>query len=169
MPNVTATIQLGLAALITGSPVVGSSQAAVNLQPGVALSNGTGAGQADTVWWTQSTLTASATETWDFAGTLRDQLNNLVTFARIKALLVFASASNTNNIVIGGGASTITTLFGATTHTTPVRPGGFVCWATGINDAIGYAITAGSADLLQIGNGAGSSSTYQICAVGASA
>ena len=167
MANITATVQLTLSALITGAPVVGSSQASLTQQPGIALTSGTGAGQADTAWWTTSTLTASSNETWDFAGTLRDPLNNLVTMARIKALMIWAAAGNTNNIVVGGGGTTITTLFGATTHTTSVRPGGFVCWSVGPNDATGYTITSGSADLLQIANGAGSSSTYTIAAIGA--
>ena len=170
MATVTSTVQLTLNALITGTPVVGASQATLSLQPGTAFASGTAAGQADTAWWTQSTLGASATETWDFAGTLRDQLNNLVTMARIKALMVFANANNTNTVVVGGGGTTITSLFGATTHTTSVRPGGFLVWCAGANDAVGYPITSGSADLLQIGNGgAGSSVTYQIAAIGASA
>jgi hypothetical protein len=170
MPNVSSTVQFALSTLITGSPTVGASQASLNLTPGVALGTGTAAGQADTAWWTQSTLVASASETWDFAGTLRDQLNNLVTFARVKALVVIANSGNTNNVVIGGGATTISTLFGATTHTTAVRPGGFVAWCAGLNDATGYVITSGTADLLQIANsGAGSSVTYQIAAIGASA
>jgi hypothetical protein len=170
MPNVQSTIQLAVAASITGVPAVGSSQAALNLQPGVALTSGTGAGQAGIAWWTSSTLGASATETWDFAGTLRDLLNNLVTLARIKALIVSAAAGNTNNVVVGGGATTLATLFGATTHTTPVRPGGTVAWFVGSNDATGYVVTGGTADLLQIGNsGAGSTVGYTIAAIGCSA
>lgn len=170
MANVTASVQLNVSATITGAPNVGGSQASLSLQPGVALAAGTAAGQTDVAWFDQRTLAASATETLDFAGTLRDPLNNLVTMVRMKALVIFASANNTNNVVVGGGGTTITTLFGATTHTTPVRPGGFVCWCVGMNDAIGYGITSGTADLLQIANGgAGSTVTYQVAVFGASA
>jgi hypothetical protein len=165
-----ATLQFSLAANIVGAPVVGASQAALTLSLGWNLVNGTGAGQADMAWWTQSTLAASATETWDFAGTLRDLLNNLVTLARIKALVVTAAAGNTNNVVVGGGATTLANLFGATTHTTPVRPGGTVAWFSGSNDATGIVVTSGSADLLQVANsGAGTSVTYTIAVIGASA
>jgi hypothetical protein len=165
-----STIQFSMAAAIVGTPAVGASQAALNLPLGWNLVNGTGAGQADTAWWVQSTLAASTSETWDFAGTLRDLLNNLITLARIKALVVTAAAGNTNNVVIGGGATTLATLFGATTHTTPVRPGGTVAWFVGANDAVGYTVTSGTGDLLQVGNsGAGSSVTYTIAVIGASA
>jgi hypothetical protein len=167
---VQSTIQFTIGATITGAPNVGSSQAALNLPLGWAFPSGTGAGQADVAWWMYSTLAASTSETWDFAGTLRDLLNNLVTMARLKALVVTAAAGNTNNVVVGGGATTITTLFGATTHTTSLRPGETVAWFSGSNDATGKVITAGSADLLQIANsGAGSTVSYTIAAIGCSA
>jgi hypothetical protein len=164
-----SSIQLSVSANIVGAPAVGAAQASLNLPLGWAFPNGTGAGQADVAWWTQSTLAASASETWDFAGTLRDLLNNLVTMARLKALVISAAAGNTNNVVVGGGTTTITTLFGATTHTTALRPGETVVWFSGSNDATGKVITSGSADLLQIANsGAGTTVGYTIAAIGCS-
>jgi hypothetical protein len=166
-----STVQLSVAANIALAPsVIVASQATLSQQLGWAFTNGTGAGQADQAWFDSRTLSASATETIDFAGTLRDPLNTLIALARLKALIISAAAGNTNNVVIGGGATTITTLFGATTHTTALRPGETVAWFSGSNDATGKVITAGSADLLQIANsGAGSTVAYTIAAIGCSA
>jgi len=61
------------------------------------------------------------------------------------------------------------TLLGAT-HTLTLRPGAFVAVGTGAADATGYAVTATTADLLKIANsGAGTSVTYDIHIIGASA
>jgi hypothetical protein len=166
-----SSVQLTLAANIALTPnVIVASQATLSQQLGWAMTNGTGAGQADLAWFDSRTLSASSSETIDFAGTLRDPLNTLISMARLKALVISAAAGNTNNVVVGGGATTITTLFGATTHTTALRPGETVAWFSGSNDATGKVITSGSADLLQIANsGAGTTVGYTIAAIGCSA
>jgi hypothetical protein len=173
MPLTTAQISLNVVANQASSPTVGA--AAATLSPAGAYSTAlaatlaAGAGLADTGWWSTRTLTASANETIDFAGTLVDPFGATVTFARLKALVIAANASNINNVVIGGGATTMTTLFGATTHTTPCRPGGVVMWMTGTADATGYTLTSGSSDLLQIANSGGTTSVvYTIIALGVS-
>ncbi|CAM5376651.1 hypothetical protein SCALM49S_02945 [Streptomyces californicus] len=73
-------------------------------------------------------------------------------------------------MVVGAASSNPwATLLGAT-HTLTVRPGGFVAVGTGVADAIGYAVTASTGDLLKIANsGAGSAVTYDIHIIGASA
>lgn len=135
----------------------------------LGLANGTGANQADRIFHDTRTLTASANEDLDLAGVLTDAFGATITFARIKALIVAADAANTNNVIVGGAATNqFVNWVGAATHTVTVRPGGVLLLAGG--DATGYAVTAGTGDLLRVANSAGGTSvTYSIVLVGASA
>jgi hypothetical protein len=130
---------------------------------------GTGAGAADRIWSDQRTIAASGTDDLDLAGVLTGVFGSTVTFARIRAIVVAAASGNTNNVVIGAAAANgFATWAGAATHTVNVRPGGFFCIAN--TDATGYAVTGGTADILRIANsGAGTSVTYDIYLIGASA
>lgn len=133
------------------------------------LTSGTGANQADRMFHDQRTLTASATEDLDLAGSLTDPLSGAtMTFARIKMLLVTAASANTNNVNVTRPASNGVPLFLAASDGIPVRPGGGFLWAA--SDATGVAVTAGTGDLLTFTNSAGSTSvTYDVIIIGASA
>lgn len=135
----------------------------------IALATGTAAGQADKVWSDTRTLAASASEDLDLTGTLVDAFGATITLARVKGLIVYAAAANTNDVVIGGASSNgWTGPFGGATHTLAVRPGGLLTlFAPGTT---GYTVTAGTGDLLHVANsGAGSSVTYDVVVIGASA
>lgn len=134
-----------------------------------AMVNGVAAGQADTVWHDQRTIAPSSNDDLDLAGVLAGLLGGTVTFARIKGILVAASSANANNVVVGAAAANPwATLLGAT-HTLQVRPGAAFCAFAGEGDSTGYAVTAGTGDILRIANGgAGTSVTYDIILVGAS-
>lgn len=133
------------------------------------LTSGTGADQADRIWHDQRTLTASSTENLDLAGVLTDSFGATVTFARVKLLWIYAAAGNTNNVIVGGEATNgWATWVGAAAHTVTIRPGGLMFLAA--PDATAYAVTAGTGDLLKIANsGGGSSVTYDVIVIGASA
>jgi hypothetical protein len=131
--------------------------------------DGTGANAADRVFQDRRTLAASANEDLDLAGVLLDPFGAAITFARVKAIFVKASAANTNNVVIGGAAATqFVGGFGAATHTFAVQPGGlFLVVAPG---ATAWPVGAGTSDFLRITNsGAGTSVTYDVVIIGASA
>ena len=135
---------------------------------------GTGAGAADRIWTDQRTIAASGTDDLDLAGVLVGAFGQTVTFARIRAMVIQAAAGNTNNVIVGNAASNgFVTWVGGATHTITIRPGGLFVLANsgpGSADATGYAVTAGTGDLLRIANsGAGTSVTYDIYLIGASA
>ncbi|TCO64951.1 hypothetical protein [Actinocrispum wychmicini] len=134
------------------------------------LATGTGVGQADKLWFDQRTLAAGANEDLDLAGVLADIYGQAVTFARIKALVVAAVVANTNNVVIGAAASNQWATLLGTTGTVTLRPGAFFAAVAGSTDATGYAVTAGTGDLLRVTNSAGGSTVdYEITIIGASA
>ncbi len=130
------------------------------------FSNGTGINQCNEMWSDTRTLTASSTESLDLSGVLVDDFGDSVAFTSIKAILVSASAENTNNVVIGGAASNA---FGGWVNDTSdkivVHPGGIFCIVA--PDAAGYPVTADTGDLLKVANSSsGTSVTYDIVIYG---
>jgi hypothetical protein len=134
-----------------------------------ALDSGTGENAADRLYAATETLAASANADVDLAGSLTDALGAALSFARVKALFLRTASGNVNNVIIGGAASNqFVGPFGAATHTFAVKPGGFMGWIA--PDADGWPVTAGTGDLLRFANsGAGSTVTYDVVIIGASA
>lgn len=149
---------------------LGASSANRALSLAIELANGTGAGQADLAFTDTRTLAASGTEDLDLAGALTDPFGVSQVFARVKLLVVSAAAANTNNVVVSRPASLGWPLFSAASDAIALRPGAFLMLAAGDADATGYAVTAGTGDLLTITNSAGTTGvTYSIMVVGCSA
>ncbi|MEU8760648.1 hypothetical protein [Streptomyces sp. NPDC048659] len=135
-----------------------------------AWSSGTGVGQADRVFSDRRTLNASASEDLDLAGVLLDAFGQAITFVRIKGLYIKAADANVNNVVIGNATSNAWAALLGATGTLALRPGAALGLATGTADPTGYAVTAGTGDILKVGNsGAGTAVTYDIVIIGASA
>lgn len=161
-------IKLTLASVLSSALDLQPRTAPLSLAKNIALTNGTGANQADLLWSDQRTVAASATDSVDLAGSLSDAFGGSLTFARIKLLVVLAATGNTNNVVVTRPASNGVPLFSAAGDAVPVRPGGLFVWAC--SDATGVAVTAGTGDLLDfVNSGAGSSVVYDVAIVGSSA
>jgi hypothetical protein len=166
--SLSTKLMVSLAAQQDSALDLATASMPLQLDRTIRLSSGTGSGQADRVWADTRTLAASATEDLDLAGVLTDAFGATITFARVKGLIVAASAANTNNVVLGNVTNGVVGWFGAATHTISVRPGGLLVLAA--PDATAYAITAGTADLLHVANSSsGTSVSYDIAIIGASA
>lgn len=132
----------------------------------LALTDGTGADQADLIF---SDTRTTADEDLDLAGVLTDVYGAVITFARIKCIMIKAAAANTLDIHMGGaGANDFIGPLADATDEAVIRPGGMVMfWAP---DATAWAVTAGSADQLKIAASDGATPiTYDIMIIGASA
>jgi hypothetical protein len=167
--SLTSRVSLDLFALLTGTHDFGPPSSQIDLPRNFSFADGTTANKADRVFSDRRTLAASGSETLDLAGSLVDALGATLTFARVRALLIYAATSNVNNVVVGGVASNgFTTPFGDPTDKVVVRPGGaFLLVAP---DTTAYAVTPATGDLLQVANsGAGSTVTYDVAILGASA
>jgi hypothetical protein len=162
----TAAISIALSGAFTNSMDVGSANFPIQFNPNFVFTDGTGANQAKTIFTDTRTLAASASEDLDLAGVLTDAFGNVITFDKIKAIIVTAAAGNTNNVLFGGAASAqASPWFGDVTDTLVIRPGGAICLIA--PDATGYDITATSADLLKIANSSsGTGVTYTIVLIG---
>ncbi len=163
----SANINLTVNGILTSSLDLEAVQSSLSRKMLLALTDGTGANQVNNVFSDTRSLAASGTEALDLAGTLTNAFGAVVTFTRVKALLVFAAATNMNDVIVGGaGANGFATPFGAAAHTVRVKPGG--CFMLTAPDVNGYAVTAGTGDLLQVTNGAaGSGVTYDVIVIGA--
>jgi hypothetical protein len=163
----SATIQAKINASHTNVLDLGTATFPLSVIQSLALTDGTGADQADRIFSDTRTLSASATEDLDLSGSLTNAYGT-VTFARIKAILVIADSANTNNVNVTRPASNGVPLFLAAGDGLPVRPGGIFMWAC--SDATGVAVTASTGDLITLTNSAGSTSvTYTVIIIGASA
>lgn len=131
-----------------------------------AFTNGQGANKAENIFHDQRTVTASATDSLDLSGSLTNKFGTTVAFTKIKGIIVFAAAANTNDVQVQGPASN-----------------GFINWILAAGDGIaiqpggvfalvnpssgGYAITAGTGDLLDFVNSAGGTSVvYDVIIIG---
>jgi hypothetical protein len=140
----------------------------IEISERIRLTSGTGAGAADMQWSDTRTLSASATEDLDLAGSLTGPLGTTLTFARIKAVLIMAADGNTNDVQVTRPASNGAPLFLAAGDGLAVKPGGLFLWVA--PNAAGVAVTASTGDLLTLTNSAGSTGvTYSIVVLGASA
>lgn len=164
--SITAKVNLSVVADLENSVDVGSVSYPLSYGANYILTDGTGANQAKELFTDTRTLSASASENLDLAGVLADVFGNVLTFTKIKALIVKADAANTNDVLVGGHASAaVATLFGDATDKARVKPGGMVAWVA--PDAAGYAVTATTADMLTIANSSsGTSVTYTIIIIG---
>lgn len=145
----------------------GIARAAITLENALALTDGTGSGQADRVFSDQRTITASSSETLDL-NSMVDPFAVARTIAKIKMIFIKASSSNVNNVEIGGAASNqfYANMFKDSSDKVVLRPG--ACWMH--YDPTGLTVTDSSADSLKIANSSsGSSVVYDILIVGTSA
>ena len=133
------------------------------------VTDGTTEDQMDLVYVDQRTLAASATEDLDLAGGVENSFGDTLTFVDVRMICVKASSDNTNDVLVGGAASNaFVNWVSNSSDVVVVKPGGVLFLYTPTDP--GYAVTAGTGDLLKIANSAGSTSvTYDIYIGGTSA
>lgn len=165
MSSLTAQIAIKVAADFVNALDIGSVTYPVNFNSTKNLENGTGADQANQIFSDTRTLTGSATENLDLAGSLVDAFGATITFTKIKAIIVTAASANTNAVQVQREATNGVPLFMAASDGIAITPGGF--FAASFPNATGIAVTASTGDLLTITNSAGSTSvTYTIVIIG---
>lgn len=156
-------LYLELVANYTGTSDLTTPSAPIAVKRQINLTSGAGVGAADLVWADTRTVAASATDSLDLAGSLSGLLGGTVTFARIKGLIVAASAANTTDVRITRGTNAVPLLSAAAY--VPVKPGGLFCWFD--PSAAGVVVTAGTGDLIDMVNSGATAATYDVVVIGA--
>lgn len=129
--------------------------------PAITFTNGAGASAANIIFADDRTLGASPDDL-DLAGVLADLYGGTLTFVRVKAIYI----KNTGNasITVGAdGTNPWATLLNSTGTLTLPASAWFVAATP---DATGWAVTAGTGDILQVSGTNGQ--TYEIAILGAS-
>jgi hypothetical protein len=168
MAAILDALQIGISiyARIKNALKLSSTLDTIQKNVSYSFTDGAGANQADVHWSDERIIAASGAEDLDLAGALTDAFGAVISFVRIKAIYIEADAANTNNVLLGGAAANAFINWVAdATDRLSIRPGGaFLLVAS---DAVAYAVTAGTGDLLRVGNsGAGTSVKYRIILIG---
>jgi hypothetical protein len=167
MDSLTATVKATISYSAGKNRDLGTLTWAPNFTKSVAFAFGTAANQADQVFDDDRTLSASASEDIDLAGSLTNAFGETITLARVKMIYI-ENKSAVDTLVVGGATSNaLANLFGNVNDVINIKPGGFFLIAAPL--ATAYPVTAGTGDLLHVVNGAGGSTTYRLVIIGATA
>ena len=131
------------------------------------LTNGTGANQANKIYFAKRTLAGGANETLDLAASLLDAFGNTITFSAIKGFQInLLTETTASSILVGNtGANGWVGWCNATTDAVKIKNGySFALFGT---DAGGMTVTGGTGDLLKVTNQDGvNTATYSIVLYG---
>lgn len=167
MPLVGTKVSVGLETTQTNPLDLVTGRAPLDVLQEISLGDGTAANQANRLFSDRRTLAASATENLDLAGVLTDAFGASLTFVKVKAILITASAANTNNVNVSREATNGVPVFLAAGDGVPVLPGGVFLW---VAPGAGVTVTPGTGDLLTVANSAaGTSVTYDVVILGTNA
>ena len=173
--DVETSVLIQIVATATlGQDISATSSTPVNFQFSDSLADGTGADQADLVWFDDASRAAAGTDSIDLAGVLTDVFGSAATFVRVKCVMFKNTSTTGAAFEVGpGGAATpfqcgLTTVLGATGNEARAIPqgGGFIIWAPG---ATGFAVGAGVTDIFEVTETATFAGLYEIAVVGATA
>lgn len=158
-------IRAGISGKLSTDGDGGTAYLDINERIAKALSNGTGADQANAVYLDKFSIAASGSLNIDLAGTLTDRLGNPLVFTAVKAILLIADGTNVNNLIYGNGTNPFVGPLSAGSATITLEPGGCALLLT--PSAGGWAVVAGTGDVIKLANsGAGSAVTGTIVIVG---
>lgn len=164
--GVTLQTKLSIAGGLEGTAAKGSMKLKLDdILESLELTPGTNTtGKADLLYTATRTVNASSNEDLDLAGALANAFGATITAAEIVLIFIKAAAGNTNNVNVSRPASNgFAGPFLAAGDGVKIAPGE---WAV-FQSKAGWAVTAGTGDLLNVANsGAGSSVSYDILIVG---
>jgi hypothetical protein len=132
-----------------------------------ALTNGTGDDQVDLLFSDTRTVTTGADDDLDLAGVLTDVFGAVLTFAKVKAIVIYSKLAANKVLSVGGdGSNGFTTWLGDASDKVKINGGGLLAL---IAPDTGFVVTGGTGDILRVTNASGGSSTYDIWIFGTSA
>lgn len=142
------------------NPGLGNPKDTVGYSYSDELTDGNADDKAEWLWHKQAILeengTAGATDSWDLSGSgLVDSFGNTVVATKIKTIILENRGTTGQDIIeLGGGSNAFASWLGASGDVIKIGPGGVFLLHNPEN--AGYAVTAGTGDILQLVN-AGSS------------
>jgi hypothetical protein len=152
----------GVAIAATEPVGVGKFTATGTLNHSISINYpvGSAAGQVNTVYTKGRTVAASGTPDSIVLSSLTDPAGNAIAFGHVVDMIL-ENTDPTNTLTVGGGTNPVTWL---PTAGVPVPPGG----ALVLHAPSGQAVTAGSADQLQVATSGGANVAYNLTIAGRS-
>lgn len=161
---ISGTIKCSCNLVETSALDLSTPRDALNFSESHTLTDGSGADQIDELFHDTRAIAAAANDDLDLAGGLTDAFGNTITFASIKMLQIVNNGDT--EIKIDQSVANDWSTAIATAITIPAGASIQLVNPT----AAGWAVTAGTADLLRITNNDGSvAASYQIAIAGVSA
>lgn len=170
--SLTTTITLQVQAQATDTavtlPDASNPQANLNYTKRWQWGNGTALNQADRLYTKRHLITTGTPLALDLAGTLVDLMGNTITMARVNAIIVVSGSTTAGEIMtVGAGSNPLLNWIIATGDGNKAGPDGAVVCVD--PSATGYAVTAGTGDVLQISLAAGTNVPVDVIIIGRSA
>lgn len=163
MSGVTAEINVSIQSRLTGANDLGTPDISVNVEEVLRLSEGTGTtSQANKLFSDTRAIAISSSEDLDLAGGLTDAFGAAITLGEVVAIYIKAAAANVTNILVGNAASNAFVGPLGATGVQTVKPGESMLWTS----KTGWAVTAGTGDLLKVANSGATLANYDIIVIG---
>jgi len=163
--TLTTRVVVNVAGTLAGTPGLSTPQAAFSGAKTIDFANGVAASQANMVYTTTLSIGSGATTDLDLQGSLTDALGAAFTPVKLKAVYIFSASANTTNLTLFGDAASVPILNTAATTST-LLPGGVFLMVQ--PPLAGIAVTATTADIIQIANAAGATASVDVILVGTS-
>ena len=144
-----------------GSHDLGSKRAEHVMELAKGLAAGTGDNQVNLAWSDRRSLAATS-EDLDLSGGLTGAFGDTLTFSKVK-VIVIRNNDDTDNLTVGGAAANqFASWVADASDKVVIAPEGYLVLVAPLD---GYAVTAGTADLLKVDAGAATIS-YDIAVIG---
>jgi len=161
--TLSATIRLAITASQADSIDLETVTSALSYSKAKALTNGTGNNQANVMFSDTRTLTASSEEDLDLVGVLADAFGKILTFTKLKAIIVKALDANTNNVLLSRPANGVPFMT-ASGDEIIVPPDGIV---VATFPKAGITVTPSTGNLIHLKNSGGTTGvTFDIVIIG---
>lgn len=162
----SSRITASISVVQTSAPDTGQARADLSAALNLVLGNGTANNQADIAFQDKRSLASGANEDLDLRGVLLDAFGATVNIAELVGMLFLADALNTTVLTVSpADTNGFLGPFGAAAHTLSLEAGGAILLAK----PAGWAVTAGTADLINVLNAAGATANYTVAFIGRSA
>jgi hypothetical protein len=163
---ITSRITAGIVASESSVKALGQATFPAALNYSASLISGTGAGAADVLWSDTLSIPASHSINIDLVGSKTTAFGGTFSPAKIKAVMITATAANTTDLRFGAATSNgWVGFFSDVTDAIVLKPGYvFLLGGTGT----GYTATAGTVDVFKVKNLGATLAKFAIVVLGTS-
>lgn len=180
LTGLKATVKIDVDATAKKAVDLSVPEGILKMAKSLALTFGTGAAKANQIFWDRRAIAGAGNDPLDLAGVLTNPFGAVITFAKVRAIIIFNRSDESLSHAGGSHTATdaaIVVLDTGSTFTGPcktlakgmvVPAGGMIAVTTTL--AAGWPVTVDTGDILQVDNEDGSDEAlYDIAIIGEAA